>query len=181
MPTRMPRPEDSPELRLRPWSDADLPLLRAVNAPSMTEHLGGPETEEQVVDRHRRYVDAAVTGTAQMFVIEGREPAVAVGTIGYWERRWDDEDVYETGWHVLPAFQGRGHATAAARLVAEHAREHARRSALHAYPPAGNSASNAVCRKAGFRLLGPRDFEYPPGRPIRVNDWRLDLQGVTGR
>lgn len=174
-------PADPSGLRLRPWSEADLPLLREVNAPSMTAHLGGPETEQQVLDRHRRYLDAAVDGTADMFVIVAGTQAVPVGTIGYWERRWHDEDVYETGWHVLPAFQGRGHATTAARLIVEHAREHGRRSALHAYPSADHPASNAVCRKAGFRLLGRSDFEYPRGRLMRVNDWRLDLRTVTGR
>jgi RimJ/RimL family protein N-acetyltransferase len=38
-----------------------------------------------------------------------------------------------------------------------------------------NEASNAICRKLGFELLGEEDFEYPPGNPIRCNDWRLDL------
>ncbi|MFF2660488.1 hypothetical protein ACFVUH_24400 [Kitasatospora sp. NPDC058032] len=39
-----------------------------------------------------------------------------------------------------------------------------------------NPASNAVCRGAGFELLGARDFAYPPGRPMRCNDWRFDLR-----
>jgi RimJ/RimL family protein N-acetyltransferase len=38
-----------------------------------------------------------------------------------------------------------------------------------------NAPSNAVCRKLGFTLLGPREFEYPPGRPMRCNDSRLEL------
>jgi hypothetical protein len=39
-----------------------------------------------------------------------------------------------------------------------------------------HGASNGVCRKAGFTLLGEVDFEYPKGTPIRSNDWRLDLR-----
>jgi hypothetical protein len=38
-----------------------------------------------------------------------------------------------------------------------------------------NPPSNAVCRKAGFELLGETEFEYPPGRLMRSNDWRIDL------
>ena len=45
----------------------------------------------------------------------------------------------------------------------------------HAYPRVDNAASNAVCRKAGFELLGEVGFEYPEGTPIRCCDWRFDL------
>jgi hypothetical protein len=36
-------------------------------------------------------------------------------------------------------------------------------------------ASNAVCRRAGFELVGECRFEYPPGTFIRSDDWRLPL------
>ena len=48
-------------------------------------------------------------------------------------------------------------------------------SSLHAYPGVTNAASIALCRKAGFTLLGERDFEYPKGHWMRCNDWSLDL------
>lgn len=35
------------QVSLDRWSDGDLALLRAGNAPGMTAHLGGPETEAQ--------------------------------------------------------------------------------------------------------------------------------------
>ncbi len=66
-------------------------------------------------------------------------------------------------------------ATAATRAVIAEARAAGRRRHLHAFPSSDNTASNAVCRKAGFEPRGERDFEYPPGRPMRCNDWRLDL------
>jgi len=110
-----------------------------------------------------------------MVVIEAGPTSEPVGSVGYWERRWNGEDVYESGWGVLPAFQGRGLATAAARLVAQRAREQGGCGWLHAFPNAGNLASNAICRKAGFTLGGPWDFEYPPGNMMRCHDWRLSL------
>jgi RimJ/RimL family protein N-acetyltransferase len=46
---------------------------------------------------------------------------------------------------------------------------------LHAFPSVENAPSNAICRKLGFTLLGPHEFEYPPGNLMQCNDWRLDL------
>lgn len=67
-------------------------------------------------------------------------------------------------------------ASAAVRLAAAHASAHGRRPFAHAYPKVANAPSNAVCRKAGFVLLGEVDFEYPKGSFIHANDWRLDLR-----
>lgn len=49
------------------------------------------------------------------------------------------------------------------------------RRALHAFPAPENAASNAICARAGFELLGEVDFEYPKGRLMRSNDWRRTL------
>ena len=161
-------------IRLRPWTEPDLSLLVALNTPEMTEHLGGPETDEQVRRRLDRYVHGSVHEDGEMFVIESKN-GVAIGGIGFWPRHWTDEDIYETGWGVLPGYQRKGIASTAARLVIGLAAAAGQASVLHAFPAIGHRASNAVCRKAGFLLLGPADFEYPPGRPMRVNDWRFDL------
>ncbi|WP_225800359.1 GNAT family N-acetyltransferase [Streptomyces sp. NK15101] len=168
---------ETSSVRLEAWSEEDGDLLRALNAPELTDHLGGPETEEQLVRRHRRYVrlSADDTGAGRMFRIVLLPEGAVVGSIGFWARTWDGEPVYETGWAVLPGFQGRGLATAATRAVVAEARAAGLRRHLHAFPSADNTASNAVCRKAGFELLGERDFEYPPGNPMRCNDWRFDL------
>lgn len=98
-----------------------------------------------------------------------------VGGIGYWPREWQGEPVWETGWSVLPAYQGRGLAVVAARAVIEAARADGRRRWLHAYPAVDHPASNAICRTAGFTLISPCEFEYPKGHVQQSNDWRLDL------
>jgi RimJ/RimL family protein N-acetyltransferase len=97
------------------------------------------------------------------------------GVIGYWERPWRDGLTYETGWSVLPFFQGQGIATAAARAVAVLAGAQRRHGQLHAFPAVDHPASNAICRKAGFTLVGETDIEYPPGSIMRCHEWRLDL------
>ncbi|MET7749615.1 GNAT family N-acetyltransferase [Micromonospora sp. NPDC005367] len=168
------------QVRITPWSEDDLALLRRLNAPEVRAHTGGSETDEQVLSRHERYVQFAGTGKGCMFTVVLPDGA-KVGSVGYWDREWRGEQVYEMGWAVLPEYQGRGLATAAVRAVAAAARDRRTRRWAHAYPSVGNPASNAVCRKAGFTLLGEIDFEYPPGELMRSNDWRLDLTTAIER
>ncbi|MCM2413446.1 MULTISPECIES: GNAT family N-acetyltransferase [unclassified Streptomyces] len=164
-------------VRIEPWSESDLELLRRANAPELMAHLGGPESEEQLIGRHARYVTLSAdrTGRGRMFRVALTGEDEAVGTIGFWERTWQGQEVYETGWAVLPGFQGRGIASAATAAVAEQARAENKHRYLHAYPSVANGASNGVCRKAGFVLLGECEVEYPPGHQLLTNDWRLDL------
>lgn len=165
---------DRAECALRPWSDRDLPLLeRLMGDPVMTEHIGGPEARERIESRHRRYCSMGGTGRGEMFVIVAG--AEAVGSVGYWARGWRDGLVWETGWSVLPEHQGRGFATSAAVGVIEKARMERKYSAICAFPSVHNAPSNAVCRKAGLTLAGEVEFEYPPGRFARCNEWRLGL------
>lgn len=168
---------EAPSVRIEPWSDSDLELLRRANAPELMDHLGGPESEEQLIGRHGRYValSADRTGRGRMYRIALPGVAEAVGTIGFWERTWQGSEVYETGWAVLAEFQGRGIASAATAAVAGQARAAHKHRYLHAYPSVDNGASNGVCRRAGFLLRGECEIEYPPGHPLLTNDWRLDL------
>ncbi|MFJ7902022.1 GNAT family N-acetyltransferase [Streptomyces sp. NPDC096198] len=165
------------QVRLEPWAEGDFWLLERTNSPEMTEHLGGPETEEQLVARHARYL---AVDPGRMYRVTLAGTGETVGSIGFWERSWRDATVWETGWGILPEFQRRGLAVRAARAVVEAARATRAHRYLHAFPGVGHAASNAVCRGAGFELLGQADFEYPKGRWITSNDWRLDLGPVRG-
>ncbi|MEU8676885.1 GNAT family N-acetyltransferase [Streptomyces sp. NPDC048560] len=172
-------PDHTPSpVRIVPWSDGDLELLRRANTPELMDHLGGPESEEQLAVRHDRYValSADRTGRGRMFRIVLTDGGEDVGTIGFWERTWQGQEVYETGWAVFSGFHGLGIATAATEAVTAEARAEHKHRYLHAYPSVENGASNAVCRKAGFSLQGTCEFEYPPGNPLTTNDWRLDLE-----
>lgn len=163
-------------VRIEPWSESDLEVVEKVMGdPRMTEHLGGPESPEKLRDRHERYTKLAGTGTGRMFKIVDVASGEAVGSVGYWEKEWRDGPVYETGWSVIPEYQGRGIAAAATRLALDAAGAEGKHRWVHAYPSVDNAASNAICRKLGFELLGAFDFEYPPGNPLRCNDWRFDL------
>jgi RimJ/RimL family protein N-acetyltransferase len=165
-----------PVVRLEPWGREDLALLgRCVGEESMMRHLGGAESVEKIAERQRRYEQP---GSGQFKIVEqaGGEGA---GWVGYWDREWQGQDIHEIGWSVIPAFQRRGLALAAAREAITAARAEARHQFVHAYPAVENAASNAICRRLGFVLLGPCELEYPRGSSMRSNDWRLDL--LAGR
>jgi RimJ/RimL family protein N-acetyltransferase len=154
---------------IEPWSRDDHALLAALlGDPAMMEHLGGPETPEKIASRQADYERP---GSLQFRIVDP-ETGDAAGWIGAWERDWRGGRVYEVGWSVLLSHQGRGLATAAARELL------GRLDGLpfaHAFPGVDNAASNAICAKAGFELLGACDFEYPPGSTMRCNDWRRAL------
>jgi len=162
-------------VRIEPWGEHDRPLLeRCLADPAMMEHLGGPESSERIAERQARYEQP----DSKQFKIVDEASGEGVGWVGYWERDWRDEPVYEIGWAVLPPFQGRGIATAATRQAIARARAEGSRRFVHAYPSVDNEPSNAVCRRLGFTLLGSSEFEYPKGNLMRCNDWRLDLSAA---
>ena len=167
--------ETTTGVRIEPWNAGDLTLLnQLVGDPRMMEHLGGPEAPEKIVERNARYVRTR-TDAGRVFKAVVAETGEAVGFVGYWEREWNGGWIYEAGWSVIPAFQGRGIAAAASALALEAARDDGKHRFVHAFPSVENLASNAICRRLGFELLGAHDLEYSPGNPMRCNDWRLDL------
>jgi RimJ/RimL family protein N-acetyltransferase len=171
------------DYRLEPWAEGDHPLLtRLMSDPAMTEHLGGPESPEKIAERHERYVSGAKPGVVEMFKVVDEE-GTPVGSVGYWERESHEGQVYETGWMVLPEFQGRGIATVATAQIVELLRRLRKLQYLYAYPSVDNQPSNAICRKLGFELVETEEFEYPKGsgNVMTCNNWRLDLFAGPGR
>ncbi|QIG38827.1 GNAT family N-acetyltransferase [Microbacterium sp. 4R-513] len=167
-------------MTIEPWAAGDLPLLEHLNAPEMTVHLGRPETPDELAARHERYLLSWQAGTARMFRIEvDGEPA---GGIGWWPVEHDRAPAYETGWSVLPEFQGRGVAGAALRLVIRGVRDARDRMLLVAYPGVDNAPSNALCRRAGFEHRGSATQPWRDGE-LTFNVWVLDMSplDLTGR
>jgi RimJ/RimL family protein N-acetyltransferase len=161
---------------LEPWDARGLAFERRANTPAMQAHLGGVEADAVVSDRHRRLLDTKEQGEGEFLLVMVDGEPEPVGSVGYWEREWHGETVYELAWKVLSGFQGRGLAVGATRAVLERATATGRHDWAHAYPHVGNAASNGVCARAGFVLVEAVDFEYPRGSWIRCNDWRFGLR-----
>jgi len=161
---------------LRPYAAGDLALLaRLLGDPVMTEHLGGPDSPEAIAARHERYL-AADPATNGLFTIVVGPDGAPAGWVGFWEMVWEGQRAWECGWHVLPEFNRRGVATAATALALTEARARGRNRLMHAFPAVDNAASNALCRRLGFTLLGEADVEYPEGHTMRASHWVLDFE-----
>jgi RimJ/RimL family protein N-acetyltransferase len=162
--------------RLELWDERGLTLERRANTAEMQGFLGGVEPDEAIVARVGRFREVIDSRSGEMLLIVVDDAPDPVGSVGYWEKEWRGEKVFELGWKVLPGFQGRGLAVGATRAALDRAAADGRHRWAHAYPRIDNAASNAVCRKAGFEMLEEVDFEYPKGTPIRCNDWRYELR-----
>lgn len=161
------------QIQINIWEVKDLNLLVKINAPEMTEHLGGSESKEQILKRHKRYLELGEKG--KMFSITLSPDFLAVGSVGYWQSTWNNESVYEIGWSILPQFQGKGIATLAVKLAINEAIMERKYKYIHAFPSVENPASNAICRKLNFSYISDCEFEYPPGNLMYCNNWRLDI------
>jgi RimJ/RimL family protein N-acetyltransferase len=157
------------------YSDEDLALTVALESdPEVMRELGGPTPKEEIPAIHRRRVATAANEVDWWLKIVPEPGGPAAGTIGVWESRPAGEPIHETGWMVLPEFQGRGIASAALALLLEQARAEPRLRHIHAFPAVTNGPSNALCRKFGFELNGEREFEFR-GQTLRCNHWELDV------
>lgn len=163
-----------PTATLVPWAPEHLPLLVEANTPEMTRFMGGPEDDDAVRRRHEKYLRSREEGTAWMFAIMADgEPA---GGIGFWPVVHDGADAFESGWNVVPRWQGRGVGRKALQALIVRARDQstADRTHLFAYPSIENEPSNALCLSVGFSDRGEREFPFR-GTVLRSRVWALDL------
>jgi len=162
---------------LVPYGAGDLWLTEALEMdPDVMRELGGPRPKEELAGVHEMRIAAKIDGEDWWFKVvpgPGDEPA---GTIGIWPADHEGTEVYETGWMLLPAFQGRGIASEALGLLLDRARADGRFDAIHAFPGVSNGPSNGLCRKFGFELVEELQVEFRD-RPLRVNHWVLALSG----
>ncbi|BCJ32366.1 GNAT family N-acetyltransferase [Actinocatenispora sera] len=79
------------------------------------------------------------------------------------------------GYHLAPAWRGRGFATRAVRLLAGWAFDHVRLARLYAGADVRNTASQAVLERAGFRRVGRELSRRPGAGGGRVDDVLYEL------
>lgn len=152
--------------------DLDL-YIALLTDPVMMSELGGPLPVEGLAAKLARDSAAAAEGRWwALKIMTGGANDIAIGTISVWDYEEGGERVSEMGWIVLPAHQGKGYASAAVRVTLERDQVEKKWGTLHAYPGVTNGASNAICRKCGFELLGQQEIDFA-GRLIKCNHWRF--------
>jgi RimJ/RimL family protein N-acetyltransferase len=159
---------------LERWSADDLAVLKRVNTPEMTRFLGGgDETDEVLAERHAEYLDLWESGEVRMFRID--VDGEASGYAGWWEEDHEGVPVYEVGCVVEPRWHGHGVASAALSEVVRLAAATGDRHLIVGYAHVDNEASNALCRRVGFSLVGQGLYPLEDGEaPLSVNVWMID-------
>lgn len=143
--------------------------------PAMMAELGGPLPREGIEAKVQSDVERVAGGKSwvKMIVPDESAPDVVAGLVVLWPHEEDGETISETGWMVLPQFQGRGLAKLAVRALLELAREDGRWGLVHAFPGVSNAASNGVCRSVGFTLAEEREVTFAD-RVLRTNHWFIN-------
>ena len=161
-------------MELVSYTDADMALTETIECdPKMMRELGGRNPRSEIPRIHRRRVEAVAKGE-WWFKIVPEPDGPPAGTIGIWETDWKGAPIHETGWMVLPDYQGRGIAGKALDILLSRARADSRFRRIHAFPGVTNEPSNGLCRKFGFSLIEECDVVYE-GRSLKVNHWALEL------
>lgn len=164
----------APKVELRPYAEEDLWLSEALETdPDAMSELGGARTKEKIAEVHRKRVEGNAP-KPWYFTITLEGGSRGVGQIGIWESDVAGSPLHETGWMVLPAFQGRGIATAALRQVIDRARDDPGIERVHAFPGVTNEPSNALCRRFEFELVGEVELPRDDG-VLHCNHWALDV------
>ena len=159
-------------MELAPYTDDDLWLTRALETdPRVMAELGGPWPDEAIPRIHERRLESIAGGT-WWFTLVPEAGGRPVGMLGIFGSEHRGHAISEAGWSVLPEHQSKGYASAGLALLLERAHADGRWGAIHAFPGATNAASNALCRKFGFELVGQETVDYG-GRALRCNHWVL--------
>lgn len=144
----------------RCWSDEDLPLALALwGDPIVTRFIGGPFSPKQIQQRLDEEIASMRACQVQywpVFLLAGDEH-VGCGGLRPYELK---DRIYEIGFHLRPAFWGKGLAVEIGQAIARFAFDAVGATALFAGHHPANHASRRVLGKLGFRF-SYTEF-YPP-------------------
>ncbi len=142
------------------WTLDDLPLAIALwGDPEVTRLLGGPFSEERIKERLSREIDTMTRAGVQYWPIFWIETGDFVGCAGV--RPYKPEArILELGFHLRPAYWGKGLAAEAGSAVIKFAFTELGSAGLFAGHHPLNLASQRVLEKLGFQ----QTYEelYPP-------------------
>jgi len=142
------------------WTAADAPLAVALwGDPVVTKFIGGPLSPERVAEKLAREIESMRVYRVQYWPLFLLDTGAHVGCGGLRPYK-PEEQIYEMGFHLLPAFWGRGLAEEAGRAIIVFAFETLGAAAVFAGHHPANAASRRVLEKLGLRFT--HEELYPP-------------------
>lgn len=153
-------------LGFRLWSVDDFPLALALWGDVNVTHLiGGPFSEEQVHERLIKEIGSVRAHGIQYWPIFLLADGDFVGCCGLRSYK-PEEKICELGFHLRPAYWGKGFAVESAQAVIKHASESLRAEKLFAGHHPENLASQKVLEKLGFAFTH-EELYAPTGKMHR--------------
>ncbi len=153
-------------LGFRPWSTNDLPLALALwGDPGVTRFIGGPFSHEQIEQKLRNEIASMNAHLVQYWPFFLLCDNAHVGCAGLRPYKLNDR-IYEMGFHLRPAYWGRGLAVEAGHAIVTFAFATLGARALFAGHHPQNGASRTVLEKLGFsftheELYAPTGLRHP--------------------
>ncbi|NLP82826.1 GNAT family N-acetyltransferase [Microbacterium sp. CFH 90308] len=146
-------PRDTARLRFRHMRPADLDAMAALlGDPDVMRFYPAPKTREQaaawIAWNQRNYAEHGYG----LWIIE-THAGEFVGDCGLTWQQVNGARKLEVGYHVVPAWQGRGIATEAAAACRDFVREHLEVQELVAIIHPDNRASERVAEKIGMHRV----------------------------
>jgi len=146
------------------WTEGDLELARLLwGDPETTRYIcaSGVFTEGDIVARLEKEIENGKRYGVQYWPIFELSTGKLIGCCGL--RPYDlDDNIYEIGFHLRGAFQGKGFAPEAANAVISLAKTTLRAKSLFAGHNPKNIVSAKVLAKLGFSYTGD-EFYAPTG------------------
>lgn len=156
---------ESERLLLKPMRREDAPfLLSLMNSPKWLQYIG--DRGVRSIEDAEHYIETRVLPQEEKsgltnYVVIRRTDDVKMGTCGYYDRQGIDG--IEIGYAFLEAYEGKGYATEAAKLVYEAAFAIFGLSGLKAITTKDNLPSQRVLEKLGMKLSGTIDLGEETG------------------
>ncbi len=157
-------PLETERLRLRAYRPEDFPAFATFYADPVSRFVGGPCAAHEAWRLFAYFAGHAAIRGYGAWALEEKASGAYVGHVALWNpESWPEPEV---GWILLPAAQGAGYATEAARRARAYAYEALGWDRLVSCVDPANQASQRVVARLG----GVFDYDYahPDGRQLRV-------------
>jgi RimJ/RimL family protein N-acetyltransferase len=155
---------DTPRLRLRAWTDADLAPFADLNGdPEVMEHFPGlldHQASDDLAARIRQRMDEQGWG---LWATERKDTGEFIGFVGLAIPTWEGTvtPCVEIGWRLARAHWGHGFASEAARAALRHGFEVVGLAEILSFTVPANRRSWAVMERIGLDRDPDRDFDHP--------------------
>jgi RimJ/RimL family protein N-acetyltransferase len=156
---------ETARLRLRPWQDADKPVIHAlINTPAMMAHFGGPVPQA----KHDAIIDQQIAQQREhghcMWAVALRDTGELAGICGLrigGHPGTPVPDELEIGWRIGEAWWGQGIAREAAEASLAWGWANTPRARIAAWTTAENHRSWGLMVRLGMRRRADLDFRHP--------------------